>query len=141
MKAHRFLPALLLLFALALTGCYSTGAINAAHVTDVQLSQSNYEIVATGVRGEASAGYLVGVSASAYRQMQTFAVVRVSGSGLLYEEAMANLWENFREEYGEVEGRDLALVNIVYDAEALNLLVYTSPTVSVRADVVEFTEE
>ena len=75
-----------------------------------------------------------------YRQMQTVALAHISGSGMLYQEAIADLWDNFREEYGEVEGRDLALVNVRYDTEALNMFVYTRPTVSVRADVVEFTK-
>jgi hypothetical protein len=39
-----------------------------------------------------------------------------------------------------VEGERLALVNVRYDVSALNLLLYTQPTVTVRADVVEFTE-
>lgn len=130
----------LLLASMMIMGCATTGAFNAANVTDVQLSEANYEVVATNVRGKASAGYLIGVSGGIYRQMKTAALVRVSGSGMLYGEALENLWENFREEYGETDGRELALVNVRYDTDALNLFVYTSPTVSVRADVVEFTE-
>ncbi len=141
MKSTYISLVLLFLFSLTLSGCFSTGAINAANITEVQLAKANYEIVAVNVRGEASAGYLLGASASAGRQMQTFALFRVSGSGLLYEKAVESLWENFKEEHGEIAGRHLALINIVYDAEALNLLLYTRPTVSVRADVIEFTEE
>lgn len=136
---RRSLPLLFLLLLVA-SGCASTGAFNAAHVTDVQLREANYELVATDVRGEASAGYLFGVSASTYRQMQTFALVRVSGSGMLYGEALDQLWANFREDYGSTRGRDLALVNVRYDTEDLNLFLYTKPTVAVRADVVEFTQ-
>lgn len=55
------LPLLaLLLAALAASGCASAGAFNAANVTDVQLREANYELVATDVTGEASAGYLIG---------------------------------------------------------------------------------
>lgn len=134
----RVAAASTVLVAVILSGCFSSGALNAAHVTNVELAEGNFEIVATGVRGQASAAYLLGVSASTYQQMQTLALARVDGSGLLYEDAVADLWENFRAAHGDVEGRNLALVNVVYDAEALNLLVYTRPTVSVRADVIEF---
>lgn len=132
---------LALLFAsLMITGCAATGAFNAANLTEVQLSEANYKVVATNVKGEASAGYVIGVSGGVSRQMQTVALFRLSGNGMIYGEALENLWDNFREEHGETKNRELALVNVRYDTEALNLLVYTKPTVAVRADVVEFTE-
>lgn len=121
------------------SGCGSTGAFNTASLTEVQLSENNYEIVATNVQGEASAGYILGLSTGVYsRQMQTLAVARVSGSGMIYGEALKNLWNNFRDQYGKVKGRNLALINVRYDTEALNLILYTKPTVSVRADIIEF---
>ena len=123
-----------------MTGCATTGAYNTANLTEVQLSEANYEMVATNVKGEASTGYVIGVSGGVYRQMQTVALFRVSGSGMIYGDALKNLWDNFRKKHGETKNRDLALVNVRYDTEALNLLVYTKPTVAVRADVVEFTE-
>lgn len=124
---------------LALSGCASTGAFDTAHLTEVQLSEANYDLVATNVTGKAAAAYLIGASGIVYGQMQTIALVRVSGSGLIYGEAIENLWENFQEQHGEAEGRTLALVNVRYDTDALNLILYTRPMVSVRADVVEFT--
>lgn len=48
--------------------------------------------------------------------------------------------ENFREKHGAPKGRQLALVNVRYDAEALNTIVYTHLDINVVADVVEFTE-
>ncbi len=129
----------LILISLFLTGCGSTGAFNSASVTEVQLSENNYQIVATNVQGQASSGYILGISSAMYgRQMQTFAIARVSGEGMLYGNALKNLWDNFRAEHGEIEGRNLALINVRYDTEALNLILYTKPTISIRADVVEF---
>ena len=139
MRRSSWLLALLFTF-LIMTGCATTGAYNTANLTEVQLSEANYEVVATNVKGEASAGYVIGVSGGVYRQMQTIALFRVSGSGMIYGDALKNLWDNFRKKHGETKNRDLALVNVRYDTEALNLLVYTKPTVAVRADVVEFTE-
>lgn len=70
----------------------------------------------------------------------TFALVRVYGTGLLYKEALEDLWKNYETTYGSVEGKKLALINVRYDAEALNLIVYTRPKINIRADVIEFTE-
>jgi hypothetical protein len=138
MKPLKLLLALLFTTAV-LSGCGSTGALNSANITEVQLADNNYEIVATNMKGKASAGYLLGISTGAgNRQIQTFAIARLNGSSSLFGDAVENLWENFRDQYGKVEGRELALVNIRYDTDALNLFVYTKPTVSVRADVVEF---
>lgn len=146
MKARRSLvgPVVLAsLFVVAaatvLTGCASTGAFNTLNTTDVTLAGGNYEVVATNVQGEASAGHLFGVSASFTRQLQTVSLVRIAGSGQLYGDALKDLWSNFEKQHGEAEGRTLALANVRYDIDALNLLVYTRPMVSVRADVVEFT--
>ena len=127
------------IFVLFLSGCGSTGAFNTGNLTEVQLSENNYEIIATNVKGEASAGYVLGLSTGAgNRQIQTLAVARVSGSNSLIGDAVENLWNNFRAEYGEVEGRQLALINVRFDTDALNLILYTKPTISVRADVIEF---
>ena len=82
--------------ALTTTGCVTTGSFPAANVTSVELSESNYEIVATDVAGEASAGYLLGISAGTGFQMSTLALARVQGEGTLYRHAIQNLWANFR---------------------------------------------
>lgn len=136
------IPELVLITAVIFVsnGCASTGFLNSTNLTEVELAQENYRIVATGVRGAATAGYLLGVSAALGPEMQTFALVRVSGEGALYGEAMADLWDHFEEDYGDVGNRSLALVNIRYDSDALNLIVYTRPTVYIQADVVEFVE-
>jgi hypothetical protein len=133
-------PVLLLVLAASLTGCVSSGAFLSGTVTDVQLKEANYEIVATDVHGSATAGYLLGVSGGLGPTTSAFAVARVSGDGHLYQAALANLWANVESEYGVVKGNDLALINVRYDVDALNLLVYTQPTLTVRADVIEFTE-
>lgn len=132
--------ALLVGLAVSLTGCFSSGTFLSGNVTDVQLTQGNYNIVATDVHGTASAGYLLGVSGGPGMSTAAVALARVSGDDNLYQTALSNLWDNVRSRYGEVEGENLALVNVRYDVSALNLLVYTQPTLTVRADVVEFTD-
>ncbi len=138
----RYIPAILsLLLAVSLAGCVSTGTFPSANVTNVELTEANYEVVATNVEGRASAGYILGLSGGfGLSQMQTLALVRVDGPDALYGAALQDLWENFRAQYGEVEGRNLALVNVRFDGDAVNALVYTRPQITIRADVVEFVE-
>ena len=112
----------------------------ASNVTDVQLQKGNFKIVARNISGEAQAGYLMGGTVSMGMASNTFALVRVSGSGMLYKEALENLWKSYETAYGPVEGKRLALINVRYDSDALNLIVYTQPKITIRADIVEFTD-
>ncbi|WP_219846611.1 DUF6567 family protein [Salinibacter sp. 10B] len=134
----RFL--LLVVLAGSLTGCFSSGAFFSGHLTDVQLQNDNYEIVATNVEGTATAGYLLGISGGLGPSTTAVAVAKVSGDDSLYKTALENLWANVETQTENAEGRSLALINVRYDVSALNLIVYTQPTVTVRADVVEFIE-
>ena len=129
---------LLLFLSVLLTGCSNSGAFLAVNQTVVNLEEGNYTIEATNLMGESSAGYILGLSYSSGPVANTFALARVSGSGALYAEAIDNLWASFEEEYGTVRGEKAALTNVRYDAEMLNLILYTKVTVTVRADVVMF---
>ncbi len=131
---------LVLLALLTLTGCSTGGMFLAENVTDVQLQRGNFRIVAKDVAGEAQAGYLFGGSFSVGATTSTFSLFRVSGTGMLYRDALLDLWKNFETSHGSIEGKKVALINVRYDAEALNLFVYTQPKIIVRADVVEFTD-
>ncbi len=124
-----------------LAGCASTGRFSSTNVTNVELSESNFRVIATNVYGEASAEYLLGLSFAQGGEMQTIALIPLGGDRLLYKVALENLWRNFEQTHGNVEGRSLALVNVRFDSEALNVLIfYTRPKISVRADVIEFVE-
>lgn len=124
----------------AAAGCSTGGMFVAANLTDVQLQKGNFKILARGVTGEAKAGYLLGVTVPYGMTTNTFALARVDGTGMLYKEAIDNMWKSFESAHGSAEGKKLALINVHYDADALNLFFYTEPRVIVRADVVEFTE-
>lgn len=140
MKAKFFTPVFLLAMVIICSSCATSGLFTSAHITNVELSESNYKIVAKNVKGEAEAKYLLGFSGAFRGEMQTLALVRIAGEGLLYQQAMENLWKNFETRHSQtVEGRKLALVNVRYDSDALNvLLLYTKPKISIRADVIEF---
>lgn len=134
------LTAIIVPLCFAATGCSTGGMFVAGNVTDVQLQKGNFKILARGVTGEATAGYLLGFSMPMGMTTNTFALARVEGTGMLYREAMDNLWKNFESAHGSAEGKKLALINVHYDTDALNVFFYTQPKVMVRADVVEFTE-
>jgi hypothetical protein len=69
----------LLIGALALSGCTTGNAFLAQNLTNVELSGDNFEIVAKDVMGTAYADYLLGFSASSGAVSNTFALVRVGG--------------------------------------------------------------
>jgi len=121
-----------------LTGCAQSGMFLAGNVTNVQLGQSDYKVVATDLSGTAQAAYLLGLTLPGGMVNNTLALARIQGTGMLYKEALADLWANFEKEHGPVAGRKLALVNVRYDGDNINLLVYCRPKLSIRADVVEF---
>lgn len=125
--------------ALLLTGCTTSGAFLSANQTIVNLEQANYTITAINVSGYAESGYVLGISYSTGLTTSTFAVGRVEGTGMLYREALENLWTNYEKDNGAINGKRLALANIRYDTDILNLIIYTKVMVGVRADVIEFT--
>ncbi len=133
-----FLPILLLL-PLVFSACATSGMFTSINSTNVELREPNYKIVATNVSGSSEAGYLLGLTFPNGPLTNTFACFRVSGTGLLYQEAIDNLWKNYEAANGSVQGKKLALINVRYDTDALNvLLLYTSAKVNIRADVVQF---
>jgi hypothetical protein len=138
MKTNLSISLCVLIVAM-FAGCASGGMFTASNITEVQLQKNNFIIVARNVSGEAEAGYLFGSTFSLGMMTNTVAALRVSGTGMLYKEALEDLWKNYEAVHGPVEGKKLALVNVRYDADALNLFVYTRPKVMIRADVVEFT--
>ena len=135
-----FVVLIILLAATSLTGCAQTGLFAAGNLTEVQLSEPNYKIVATGVSGDAEAAYLIGVSFSNGPKTGSLSLYRLKGTGKLYNEAMESLWQSFEAEHGPAAGQRLALTNVRYDASTRNFLVYNDVSLSIRADVIEFTE-
>jgi hypothetical protein len=138
MKRYHYFAFVLILLIASFTGCTTSGMFLSANVTDVGLSEANYDIIAINVTGSSRAGYILGFSGGPAAQVGTFAIARVDGKGMLYQEALENLWENYEKDNGPREAKKIALVNVHYDADILNLLLYTAVTLYVRADVVEF---
>lgn len=133
-----FIYGVVIIGALFLSGCTTSGAFLSLNHTQVNLQQDNYSIRAIGVSGHSEAGYVLGVSYSSGLTANTLAIGRVEGTGMLYKEALDNLWANYEKEHGSLSGKKLALTNVRYDTDILNLLFYTKVMVGVRADIIEF---
>lgn len=129
-----------ILSAFLLSGCTTSGAFLSLNQTQVNLERANYSITDINVSGYAESGYVLGISYSTGPTASTLAIARVEGTGMLYKEALEDLWTNYETDNGAIDGKKLALTNIRYDADILNLIIYTKVMVSVRADVIEFTE-
>jgi len=130
----------LLVATVAISGCTAGGSMLALQATSVELAEDNFDYVARDVMGSSHAAYLIGISSSAGARSNTFALARVDGTATLYNDAVEDLWRNFRDEYGGSEG-SLVLANIRYDTDILNLLIYTKTTLYIHADVVAFRGE
>jgi len=138
MKSKLLVTIFSMLSIMMVMGCSNNGMFVGVNQTNVELSAANYQIVSTNLVGQSQVGYLIGLSTSFGPSTQTFALARVDGTGMLYKEALEDLWQKFGAQHGKIEGRKLALANIRYDSEILNLFIYTSVKVFIRADVVEF---
>ncbi|WP_441000025.1 DUF6567 family protein [Fodinibius sp. SL11] len=125
---------------LFISGCTTSGAFLSANQTQVNLEQANYNITATNVSGYSESAYVLGFSYSTGFTTSTFAAGRVEGTGLLYKEALEDLWTNYEKDNGTINGKRLALTNVRYDTDILNLFIYTKVMIGVRADVIEFTD-
>lgn len=134
---------LFLLFAclmMIISSCTTGGSFLAQNVTNVELSDPGFKFVARNVEGYSKANYLFGLSYSTGQMANTLALIRLGGSAKLYDDAVQDLWKKYKEKHGEIDGKKLALVNIRYDTDILNLVVYTQTELYINADVVEFVE-
>ncbi|MEX0684779.1 MAG: DUF6567 family protein [Balneolales bacterium] len=132
------LAVLAFLTILLTTGCTNTGAFLSSNQTLVNLNEGNYSLAATNVNGESEAAYIFGLSYSTGFMANTLALARVEGSSSLYADALENLWANYNEVHGGTANNSLALANVRYDSDILNLFFYTKVKITVRADIIEF---
>ena len=123
-----------------LSGCGTMGTFRADNLTNVELSEANFNIIARNVQGSAMQGYIFGISAAQSFGVGTFGLVRVSGVEKPYDSAMKDLWNKFQQDHGSIEGRKLALINIRQDNEVLNTFIYTEARYFITADIIEFIE-
>ena len=124
--------------SIILHGCGSSGLTASSHLTNVQLATPNFRIVATNVSGQASKEALLGVSFGLGMASTQLALIPLTEDRMLYKKAMQELWANYEAKNGTAANAKVALVNVRYDFESLNLFLYTKITTVVVADIVAF---
>jgi len=102
-------------------GCTSTGTFPQTSGTQVDLSKKNFHIVKANAIGKSSGFELFGF---------------IPFAQPTYSEAMSDLYEKA----GVTEGKAQTLTNVTQERSSLYLLLFSIPTLTVRADVIEFTE-
>lgn len=105
-----------LTIGLASTGCVTIGHFNKANTTQVDLSGDNFTIVKSNIQGSDTGTRIIGL-----------------GLSPSHAKAMAQL----RKKAG-LEGTRRALVNITEERQIFSILVYSTSTLILTADVVEF---
>lgn len=136
MKSYTFI--ILMAVAFLLTGCGNAGMFVASNSTEVQLKEGNYTILAKNVTGTSETSYLFGASYSWGVATNSVGIIPLDGNKMLYKEARESLWDNFEKQGESIEGRTLALINIQYDSNTSNFVVFTKASVSITADIIEF---
>jgi len=109
------------LLAVFLAGCTSTGTFPQTSGTQVDLSRKNFRVVKANAMGTSSGFNL-------------FCFIPFSAP--TYTEAMSNLYKKA----GVTEGKAQTLTNVTQERSNLYLLLFSIPKLTVRADVIEFTE-
>jgi hypothetical protein len=105
-----------------LTGCSSEGEFRQSTGTSVSLAGNNYKLIKEGVRGTSSGFRLLGI----------IPIVSPTHAG-----AKASLYESIGQ---PLTGRSVALANETEDRSSLYLILFSIPTITVTADLVEFTD-
>jgi hypothetical protein len=138
-----FRKNLVILVAIAMllfAGCTTGGSFSTQNVTNVELSEPNFTVVAANVEGSSQAAYVFGFSFYNGVAANSFAVARIDGEDKLYDAAIQQIWAKYEAKHGPREGKKLAMTNIRTDSDNLNLLVYTEAKLFATADIVEFSE-
>ena len=117
-----YLIGLLAIGALLVSvGCISYGSMPTEIATNVELGEKNFKVVKTNVVGTDTGFRLLGI-------------IPINPSSL--REAMEHLVDNS----GIIPGDSKALVNLSKENASMYFILFSTPRVSVRADVVEFVE-
>ena len=118
---RRAATLVLALSTLLASACARNVMMPQSTTTQVDLSRKNYNVVRSNAVGASHGFSLLGV------------VPIWSPS---YTNAMSDLYQGA----GMSEGRAQALVNVNQETSTLYLVVFSMPTLRVRADIIEFTE-
>lgn len=115
------LAVICLILIVVSSGCTSSGTFPSTSATQVDLSRNNYRVVKANAIG----------SSSGFKLFMFIPIVPTR-----YSTAMSNL----QKQAGVAEGRAQAMVNVTQEESSLYLLLFSIPKLTVRADIIEFTD-
>jgi len=110
-----------LLVVFLIAGCTSTGTFPQTSGTQVDLSRKNFRVVKANATGSSSGFKLLGF---------------IPFSAPTYTQAMSHLYQKA----GVTEGKAQTLTNVTQERSSLYLILFSIPKLTIRADVIEFTE-
>lgn len=120
-KREVALTVICLVLIVASFGCTSSGAFPSTSNTSVHLSKNNYRVVKANAVGSSSG-------------FKLFMFIPIAPTR--YSTAMSNL----QKQAGVAEGKAQAMVNVTQEESSLYLLLFSIPKLTVRADIIEFTD-
>lgn len=91
--------------------------------TRVMLNKNNYKVVKAAARGSSSGFYFLGL----------IPIITPN-----YARAKADLYDGIGQ---QLEGRSVALANQTQDRSTVYLILFSVPTISITADIVEFQDQ
>ena len=106
---------------LVCTGCSAFGVFPHTINTDVTLSRDNYKIVKANVQGTSTGFWLLG-----------FIPIVPPRYPICLEDMYAQAFPS------GVEGRSIAMINVVTQESGLYLVLFSFPRLTIRADFIEF---
>lgn len=112
----------LLVMLLVLGGCSGKGVFKVSSGTQVDLSRKNYRVVKSNAVGSSSGFRLLGI---------------IPFASPSYTSAMSDLYRDAKVQ----DGSAIALVNVTQEESGLYLILFYIPKLTVRADIIEFTDE
>lgn len=115
------LSAVCLVLIVGSSGCTSSGKYSATSETRVDLTKANYRVVKANAVG----------SSSGFKLFMVIPIVPTR-----YTTAMGRL----QEQAGVTEGTAQAVVNVAQEQSSLYLLLFSIPKLTIRADIIEFTD-
>jgi len=120
-KRSAALTAVCLVVVFLAVGCTSTGTFPQTSATQVDLSRKNFHIVKANAIGTSSG-------------FELFCFIPFAAP--TYSRAMSDLYKTA----GVTEGKAQTLTNVTQERSTLYLLLFSIPQLTIRADVIEFTE-
>ena len=112
---------MVLISALAVTGCASHGDYRVGNNTAVNLNGNNYRVVKANATGESTGFRLLGI---------------IPFASPKYSVAKANIYKSVQE---PLAGRSIALANQTEDRSTIYVILFSLPKLTLTADVIEFT--